>query len=277
MTLALAAPTWGQLPPNVAKNAKAASAAANTRPAKRYYGKSKPPAAKQAPAPEPQPTPAQPVVPLRPSQMPSVPPRVSFQQGQLTVIAENSTLGDIFGAIRNATGIKIESQGGPSGDRVAAKIGPAPAKEVLLSLLQGSRYDYVMLGSLTDPELVERVILTPKTAGGTQTASAPAPQMPPQQARPETEDENNDENAEEDTGPPPVRGPDRPQPEQPGAAVQPAPNTQVQPQVQPQYPQNPPMNPNPNGQVKTPEQLLQELRERQQQQQQQQADPNRPR
>ena len=277
LTLALAAPTWGQLPPNVAKNAKAASAAANTRPAKRYYGKSTPPAAKQAPAPEPQPTPAQPVVPLRPSQMPSVPPRVSFQQGQLTVIAENSTLGDIFGAIRNATGIKIETQGGPSGDRVAAKIGPAPAKEVLLSLLQGSRYDYVMLGSLTDPEQVERVILTPKSAGGTQTASAPAPQMPPQQPKPETdEDSNNAENAEEDTGPPPVRGPDRPQPEQPGAAVQPAPNTQVQ-QAQPQYPQNPPMNPNPNGQVKTPEQLLQELRERQQQQQQQQADPNRPR
>ena len=278
LTAVLAAPTWGQLPPNVAKNAKAASAVASSRPAKRYYGKSKPPAAKQAPAPEPQPTPAQPVVPLRPSQMPSVPPRVSFQQGQLTVIAENSTLGDIFGAIRNATGIKIETQGGPSGDRVAAKIGPAPAKEVLLSLLQGSRYDYVMLGSLTDPEQVERVILTPKSAGGTQTASAPAPQMPPQQPKPETdEDSNNDENAEEDTGPPPVRGPDRPQPEQPGAAVQPAPNTQVQPQVQPQYPQNPPMNPNPNGQVKTPEQLLQELRERQQQQQQQQADPNRPR
>lgn len=275
LTVALAASTWGQLPPNVAKNAKAASAAANTRPAKRYYGKSKPPAAKQAPAPEPQPTPTQPVVPLRPSQLPSVPPRVSFQQGELTVIAENSTLGDIFGAIRNATGIKIETQGGPSGDRVAAKIGPAPAKEVLLSLLQGSRYDYVMLGSLADSEQVERVILTPKTAGGTQTASAPTqPQMPAQQARPETDDENTDENAaEEDTGPPPVRGPDRPQPEQPGAAVQPAPNVQMQPQ----NPQNPPTNPNPNGQVKTPEQLLQELRERQQQQQQQQGDPNRPR
>jgi len=275
LTASLAVAAGAQLPPNVAKNAQAARLAANTSIPKRT-GKSKPPAAKQAPAAEPQPTPAQPVVPLRPSQMPSVPPRVSYQQGQLTVIAENSTLGDIFGAIRNATGIKIETQGGPSGDRVAAKIGPAPAKEVLLSLLQGSRYDYVMLGSVTDPEQVERVILTPKTAGATQTASVPAqPQMPPQQARPETDDENNDENAEEDTGPPPVRGPDRPQPEQPGAAVQP--NVQ---QPQP----NPPVNPNPNGQVKTPEQLLQELRERQQREQQglqpqqgqQPYDPNRP-
>ena len=155
LTLGLVAPLAAQLPPNVAKNAKAATATANA-PTRLRTGKSKPPAAKQSPAPEPQPTPAQPVVPLRPSQLPSVPPRVSYQQGQLTVIAENSTLGDIFGAIRNATGIKIETQGGPSGDRVAAKIGPAPAKEVLLSLLQGSRYDYVMLGSLTQLRRVRR-------------------------------------------------------------------------------------------------------------------------
>src|SRR4029078_5889400 len=198
LTIALSAGAWAQLPSNVAKNAKAAHAAAETQPTRRYYGKSKPPAAKtQAPVPEPQPTPAQPVVPLRPSQMPSVPPRVSYQQGQLTVIAENSTLGDIFGAIRTATGIKIETQGGPSGDRVAAKIGPATPKEVLLSLLQGSRYDYVMLGSLTDPEVVDRVILTPKSAGGTQTASAPQPQMAPQQPPPEA-DEENEENADQE-------------------------------------------------------------------------------
>jgi hypothetical protein len=277
LTVAVAASAWAELPPNVAKNAKAAKVAASAPAAKRT-GKSRPPAAKQPPAPEPQPTPAEPVVPLRPSQLPSVPPRISFQQGQLTVIAENSTLGDVFGAIRNATGIKIETQGGPSGDRVAAKIGPAPTREVLLSLLQGSRYDYVMLGSLNDPEQVERVILTPKTAGGTAVASAPSqPQMPPQQPRPDVEeDSSNDENAEEDTGPPPVRGPDRPQPEQPGAVVQP--NTNPNGQA---YPQNPPTPTNPNGQVKTPEQLLQELRERQQQQQQQQGqqpyDPNRPR
>jgi hypothetical protein len=275
LTVALGAAAWAELPPNVAKNAKAAKAAANASTPKRT-GKSKPPAAKQPPAPEPQPTPAQPVVPLRPSQLPSVPPRVSYQQGQLTVIAENSTLGDIFGAIRTATNIKIETQGGPSGDRVAAKIGPAPAKEVLLSLLQGSRYDYVMLGSLTDPEQVERVILTPKSAG-TQTASAPAqPQMPPQQARPDTDEDSEDNADQEDPGQPMLRGqeppqqpqqqPQAPQPPPPGAAVQPNGQSPVQ------------MNVNPNGQVKTPEQLLQELRERQQQQQQQQGtDPNRPR
>jgi hypothetical protein len=276
LTVAFAASASAELPPNVAKNAKAAKAAADA--SSKRTGKSKPPAAKQLPVPEPQPTLAQPVVPLRPSQLPSVPPRVSFQQGQLTVIAENSTLGDIFGAIRNATGIKIETQGGPSGDRVAAKIGPAAPREVMLSLLQGSRYDYVMLGSLTDPEQVERVILTPKVAGGTAVASGtaqppPQPQQPPPDA---DQDSSNDENAEEDTGPPPVRGPDRPQPEQPGAA-QPAPNDQANPQNQ--------QGQNPNGQVRTPEQMLQDLRLRQQRQQQgleqqqgqQSYDPNRPR
>src|SRR5262249_7423632 len=151
--------------------------------------------------------------------------------------------------------------GGPSGDRVAAKIGPAAPREVMLSLLQGSRYDYVMLGSLNDPEQVERVILTPKIAGGTAVASAPAqPQVQPQQPPPDADqDSSTDENAEEDTGPPPVRGPDRPQPEQPGAA-QPAPNEQANPN--PSVDQN--QGQNPNGQVKTPDQLLQELRQRQQ-------------
>src|SRR3954469_15366924 len=122
LTSALAAET-GKLPPNVAKTAKAAKVAASGK-------KAKPSPAIQPP--EPVPTPAQPVVQLRPSQMPSVQPRVSYQQGQLTVVAENSTIADILGAVRTATGIRIETQGGPSGDRVAAKIGPATPREVLL-------------------------------------------------------------------------------------------------------------------------------------------------
>jgi len=37
--------------------------------------------------------------------------------------------------------MKIEGQGG-GGDRVMAKIGPAPVRDVLLSLLEGSRYRF---------------------------------------------------------------------------------------------------------------------------------------
>lgn len=213
---------WAKVPPNVAKAAKAAKAAASSKQ-------------KQVPEPpQPQPTPAQPVVPLRPSQMPSVPPRVSYQGGKLTVVAENSTLADIFGAIRSATGMKIETTGGPSADRVAAKIGPAAPREVMLSLLQGSRYDYVMLGSMTDPEQLERVILTPRNAATAAASGTPQPplrqpQSPPQPGDPADMETGADE---EDTSFAPVRGPERGSQDQ-QQQEQPQPG---QGQVQPVYP-----------------------------------------
>jgi hypothetical protein len=272
---------WAKVPPNVAKAAKAAKAAASS---------------KQKPAPEPpqpQPTPAQPVVPLRPSQMPSVPPRVSYQGGRLTVVAENSTLADIFTAIRSATGMKIETTGGPSGDRVAAKIGPAAPREVMLSLLQGSRYDYVMLGSMKDPEQLEQVILTPRNAAAANNAPPQQPLRqtppPPQPGTPEDTETGADE---EDNSFAPVRGPERASPDQqPQEQPQPQPQGQAQPAYPAQQPegqanqgvqqpegqltpgaQPPDVNQQQNqnqNQVKTPEELLQDLRRLQQQRQEQ--------
>ncbi|MEO5937118.1 MAG: hypothetical protein ABIP81_07880, partial [Terriglobales bacterium] len=104
-------------------------------PAKRVVKK---PAKTASAVPAPQPVveskPPAPAVPLRPSQMPAVPPRVSLVDGALTIVAENSTMADIITQLRAATGIKIETIGGPSGERVAARIGPAPIRDVILSL-----------------------------------------------------------------------------------------------------------------------------------------------
>ena len=267
-----------KLPSRVAKNAKAAHEALNGK--------------KKAVEPPPQgvPTPAQPVVPLRPSQMPSVAPRVSYQNGALTVVAENSTIADILSAIRSATGIRIEAQGGPSGDRVAAKIGPAAPREVLLSLLQGSRFDYVMLGSATDPEKIERVILTPKlgAGGAAQQAAANTPLRPtvPQLPGDQVNDEGDPNQPDyEDPGAPPTRGDDNqnaqppdqqaPQQEQPVIGPQP-PQAPQQQNVEPQNSTNPnpPLDQSqpqaqqpPQAQVRTPEQMLQDVRRMQQRQQ----------
>jgi hypothetical protein len=52
------------------------------------------------------------------------------------------------------------------------KLGPAPADEVLASLLQGSRFDYVILGQPENPHTVERVLLSIKSGiQGTQTGA----------------------------------------------------------------------------------------------------------
>src|SRR5947209_2126125 len=122
--------------------------------------------------------------PLRPSQMPAVPPRISYSDGKLTVIAENSTLGDVLNSIHNATGMQIESSGGSANERVAAKIGPGTVREVLLAVLEGSHYDYILLGSESNPENIDKVILTPKSGG----VGAPTTAVGAAPARPADED-----------------------------------------------------------------------------------------
>src|SRR5580704_1845827 len=126
------------------------------------------------PAPTPQPA-ADPPAPLTLEQMPASAPQVSFHNGQLTIIAPNSTLGDILRAVRAQTGASVEIPGNAI-ERVVAQLGPGPARDVLASLLNGSHFNYVMLGSATDPAQVERIILTSKAGsapGGSDAGNQP--------------------------------------------------------------------------------------------------------
>ncbi len=224
--------------------------------------------AKPSPVVPPPVVQAAPVRPLRPSEMPTVAPRISFDNGKLTIVAANSTMADIIAGIRSATGIKIETIGGPSGDRVAARIGPAPVRSVLLSLLQGSRYDYVMLGSVNDPDVVERVILSPRAAASETTVAA-NPLRTPAAAEPEVEEENtvDEESGSEGFAPAPAPAP---VPTPPEGQPQPGTDTYEQQQLQQQRGE-------PTTTPKTPEQLLEDLKRLEQERQQQQNQPNEPR
>jgi hypothetical protein len=201
--------------------------------------------AKTQPAPVVQPAPAP--VPLRPEQMPAVPPQVSYQQNQLT-------LSDILRAVRNQTGAAVDFPPNAT-ERVVGHFGPGPARDVLASMLNGSHFDYVMLGSAANPSAIDRVILTSKTGSApdspTYQAAAPpqggpqpvlGPGLEQQQEVQDVADDDfatlDDANAEEDQSP-----------DQPAQA-----EGQVPANVQPG--------------VKTPEQFLQELQRQQQQQQQ---------
>ena len=179
---------------------------------------------------------------------PSVPPQVSYQNNQLTIVAPNSTLADILRAIRKQTGAEIEIP--PAPERVVTHLGPGPAREIVAELLNGSRFNYVLLGSQADDATLTRVVLVAKT--GPQDVSptptvdpslAPQPvanagqqpeQMPEVEAEPA--DDNADDNADQSAAD--------------------ADQQQSQPQDQ-------------NG-VKTPQQMLQEMQQRQMQMQQQQ-------
>src|SRR6266567_3281761 len=122
-------------------------------------------AKKPLPLPPP-PLPSGPTGPVQ--QMPldsiaPVPPQVSYQNSQLTIIAPNSTLGDILRAVRKQTGAEIDIPAAP--ERVVTHLGPGPAREVLAELLNGSRFNYVLLGSTANEAELTRVVLVAKTGG----------------------------------------------------------------------------------------------------------------
>jgi len=177
--------------------------------------------------------------------MAPVPPQVSYQNGQLTVIAPNSTLGDILRAVRKQTGAEIEVP--DAKERVVTHLGPAPAAEVMAELLNGSRFNYILLGSPDDAHVLTRVVLVAKSgpdnklAGQQPAAMAQAP--PPDQQ--EMAADTNDADAAEE---------------------QPADDSADQAAAELEQSVAPPDQPG----VKTPQQLLQEMQQRQLQMQQQQ-------
>jgi hypothetical protein len=194
-----------------------------------------------------------------------------MQNGLLTIDANNSTLADVLSGVRRETKAAIDLPPGASTERVVASLGPGTPQNVLTALLNGSRFDYIILGSQDQPDAVQRVILRAKS--GSEPASGGPPVMAQrapnnggnvQPVQPAEPDDGEDQGAPADESPDETNG----QPQQQeidNEQQQGQPGQQQQPQQQQQQ----------QG-VKTPEQLLEELRQMQQQQQQQQQQPQQP-
>jgi hypothetical protein len=173
---------------------------------------------------------------------------VTFSNGLLTIAAENSTLADILRAVRAKTGAVVEVPPNAT-ERVVTHLGPGPARSVLATLLNGSHFNYVMLGSPTNPDKVDRVILTSKSGGTPDTGVPPPAPAPAQEGNMAAQDDE----------------PDAPQVDIAERPVEDAGENSAQ--------ENQPQQPNGQPPIKTPEQLLRELQQQQLQQQQQQQQP----
>lgn len=101
------------------------------------------------------------VLPLTPEQRPAAAPLVIYLNGKLSISAKNSTLGDVLRAIAAKTGAAIDVPENAN-ERVVSHLGPGLARDVMASLLNGSHFNYVMVGTETDPNAVARVVLTAK-------------------------------------------------------------------------------------------------------------------
>jgi hypothetical protein len=210
----------------------------------------------KAKKPELPPLPSGPTGPMQPMPLDAiaaVPPQVTFENNQLTVVAPNSTLADVLRAIRKSTGAEIDVPAAP--ERVVTHLGPGPARDVLADLLNGSRFNYVLLGAPGNDSALTRVVLVAKTEGAMPNQPTPPPQpglaqanpvvQPPQEPAPpevvdpnQADDNNNVVDDSADQQPPPESAEQQQNPDQP--------------------------------QVKTPQQMLQEMQQRQMQMQMQQ-------
>jgi len=164
--------------------------------------------------------------PLTLLQKPPVPPSVSFQNGLLSIDAPNSNLADVLSAVRRATGAVIEGGGGQ--ERVVVHLGPGRPSDVLSTLLSGSHYNYVLLGTPQTPGAVTRIMLTLREGGDQLPAPVAVANSAPvddsdDDSREEAERQNRRRAAQEEAGQ--------------GNAPQPAPFTQ--PPVQPTAQQQP--------------------------------------
>jgi len=228
------------------------------------------------------PLPSGPLSQLPMDQIPATKANVIFEGGLLTISAQNSTLGEILRDVRRLTGASIEiPPGSAASERVVTHLGPGAPRDIMAVLLNGSSFDYVMLGSSSDPTAVSSVVLIAKSSspGDSPTTATPNPgnpgtMVPNGIVRPQPfgrpaiaampgqpgngQPANAEEDKDDDSDSPDDNSDDQAQqgqPAQPDAAGANA-NGNAQDQGQP--------DPNqPNAGPKTPEQILEMLQKRQ--------------
>jgi hypothetical protein len=192
-------------------------------------------------------------------QQPPTPPQVAYRNGQLTIDSQNATLSQVLHSVQSQTGASIDMPAGAGTERVVARLGPGNPKDVLASLLNGSKFNYVILGEANNSGRVQKVILMAKNTSSEASAATAQNSFPPppQPQAVEPPDDEYPQNEPEPEG--------QLTPGQPGSEG-----------VTPDVP-NSGANDIPVG-GRTPEQMLQELQRMQQQQQQlqQQQQENNP-
>ena len=101
--------------------------------------------------------------PLTTERIVSKPPQITCEDGQLTIVTENSRLSEVMSALRAAMGADIDLPAGVAGQRIWIRLGPGPARRVLRDLFDNTELDYVIQASDTDLEGIRSVLLTTRS------------------------------------------------------------------------------------------------------------------
>ena len=157
-------------------------------------------------------------VPVSIEAAPQPPLQVSYEHGMLSIHSDRATLSEVLYAVQKKTGADIGIPAGAEQERVAADIEPAPAPEVLARLLNGSKFNFLIVSSPTDSTKLEKVILSTRSEGN---FVAPLQQVQNNNADTEDDEPAVVHNAQPDNPPPPTD-----QPQQTRAPEDPTPPNQ---------------------------------------------------
>lgn len=130
---------------------------------------------------------------------------VEFHNGELKILATKASLAEVLYEVHLKTGADIAIPSGAERDQVVGSFGPASAREVVASLLNGSRFNFILVASDHDPSQLKSVVLTPRGDAVPQPASyvpaqpvaqvMPEPPIPQAQPDPPSEERDQDEPA----------------------------------------------------------------------------------
>ena len=99
------------------------------------------------------------------------PVSVTLNEGMLTVDPHGAPLGEVLGAIRAVVGFELDISGSQMDKRVFGQIGPLPVQELLLQLLYGSEFNYIIQTASGNQQVVTRVFVSPRMGSPTDTGT----------------------------------------------------------------------------------------------------------
>lgn len=144
---------------------------------------------------------------------------VNFANGRLSILAHDVSLAQVLNEVQKKTGTEIPVPSMAAQEQIVTNIGPLPIREALTALLNGSRFNFILVGADNDPTKVKSVMLTFRSGGVSQPAiatpePAPADNQPvtdaPQPEAPQPDSQPQPQEGAGQEAPPP---PDNPPPQ----------------------------------------------------------------
>ena len=99
----------------------------------------------------------EPTAPTQPPTPPAPAVTVTYEKGMLSIHSDKATLSQVLYEVQLRTQAEIAIPAGAEQEKVVADLGPAPARDVLAQLLNGSAYNFIFVG---EELALQRVLLT---------------------------------------------------------------------------------------------------------------------